>query len=111
MENDNTYHPYCGICLCFWKESIFPSLNRAGVEDLIFNAFYIDHEDATIGDDIGPWTLEALVVEIQKYMNVRYILLKSNAKSDLDPSDIKKVVFIFLVASILKINYHHGQKL
>ena len=61
--------------------------------------------------DIGTWTLEALLAAIQKYPNVRNLLLKYNAKSYFGSSDIKKVVFIFLVEIILKINYHHGQKL
>ena len=37
--------------------------------------------------DIGTWPLEALVAAIQKYPNVRYLFLKSNAKYDLGPSD------------------------
>ena len=107
VENGNNYHLDCRICLYCCKDSILPSLNRADVEEVVLNVFYPDRDDKTFVDDIGPWTLDALLADIRNYTNIRYLLLKSNAKSDLGPSDIKKVVFILLVAVIMKINYHH----
>ena len=70
VQHNPALHSDYGICPYFRNERILPSLWRTGVGEVIFNVSYPDSDENNIADEIGPWTLEALVKGIHTYPNV-----------------------------------------
>jgi hypothetical protein len=120
MDSANPYSPHprqllrkqcgtrCSFCLKTYK-TIFPAVSRAGIVSVFLDVYLHQRHNNPI------LTLEdTLVSAIRSYKNrdgldSKFLILKSKAKGQISPINIKKIIFMLIAAEIIGLDPKMGE--